>query len=276
MPVAVQAPSRRESRDPLETIMKGLTIASAVYGIKEGTEKAKLLQAQREEAAAQRAEDVAFRNKQFDASQENAARAADLAERKFDAEQRKSAVALRSPENQFKMLPRDKQIDVERTVGKVVDRRQIKHDIDAGLAQLDDPTISDDAKVAIGREMLKTLNSVQGSDAIGHEEAQRLGAKLQFAFGNFTNDNPTQFGRDIPGFTEAVRKNSERLGATLAAGQGDIDTLMGRTKTVSPFRVPDGGGGNVADSALSSVLLPPKANAAKRQVFKTKDIEWAD
>jgi hypothetical protein len=43
MPVAVQMPNQKQKRDPLDTIMAGLNIATTVFGIKEGADKARLL-----------------------------------------------------------------------------------------------------------------------------------------------------------------------------------------------------------------------------------------
>jgi len=51
MAVAVNQPRAKEEKDPLDTILKGLQIASGIYGIKEAGEKAELL---KQEAAAKR------------------------------------------------------------------------------------------------------------------------------------------------------------------------------------------------------------------------------
>lgn len=51
MAVSVNQPQRREEKDPLDTILKGLSIAQGIYGIKEAGDKAALL---KQEAAAKR------------------------------------------------------------------------------------------------------------------------------------------------------------------------------------------------------------------------------
>ncbi len=52
MPVSVNQPQRRqEEKDPLDTILKGLNIATGIFGIKEGREKAEMLKAQQAEQA---------------------------------------------------------------------------------------------------------------------------------------------------------------------------------------------------------------------------------
>ena len=42
MPVAVNQPQRRQEKDPLDTILRGLTIAQGIYGIQADSEKQKL------------------------------------------------------------------------------------------------------------------------------------------------------------------------------------------------------------------------------------------
>lgn len=102
----------------------------------------------------------------------------------------------------------------------------VKSGIDNALAQLDDPNLSDDAKLKVGQETLKLLNSAEGADAVGSEEAARIGSKLEFAMGNFFNGNKTQFGRDLPGFAEQLRNNSLRLGGRVKNNEQAMNQIM--------------------------------------------------
>lgn len=88
----------------------------------------------------------------------------------------------------------------------VVSKVSIAQQIDAAVDKME--SVTDDQKLQIGRELLKVLNSTEGKDAVGAEEVKRLGSKLEFAYGNFTNSNPTQFGRDISGFITDARNKS--------------------------------------------------------------------
>lgn len=72
MAVAVQAPQRREEKDPLDTIMKGLHIASTVYGLKDAGDKSKLLKQQLE----QNKQDLDLKQNQADISSDAQERAA--------------------------------------------------------------------------------------------------------------------------------------------------------------------------------------------------------
>lgn len=101
----------------------------------------------------------------------------------------------------------------------------IKNSIDSVMGGWD--KLSDDQKVAQGRQLLKTLNSTQGADAIGAEEAKRLGSKLEFALGNMFNSNPIQFGRDLPGFKEQALATSKNIGSTIDANQQQMRQIAG-------------------------------------------------
>lgn len=145
-------------------------------------------------------------------------------------------------------LPIDKKKYVETLAVKNANKTAIKNQIDAVMGNWD--KLPDDQKVAAGRQLLKTLNSTEGADAIGTEEAKRLGSKLEYALGNLFNSNPVQFGRDLPGFKDQANALSSSIGGAISANQNQIDTALGR-RTSAPS--PVGG-----------------------QTFKTNEIEWAD
>lgn len=90
----------------------------------------------------------------------------------------------------------------------------ISSQIDSFISNWDQMT--DSQRLAIGGQLIKVLNSSEGPDAVGAEEVKRLGSKLQFAYGNFNNNNPTQFGRDLKGFLQQAKDTS--LGLKTAIG----------------------------------------------------------
>lgn len=55
----------------------------------------------------------------------------------------------------------------------------IRNEIASALDQLNDPSLSRDDKLRVGAGLIKTMNSTQGSDAVGAEEAARLAGELQ-------------------------------------------------------------------------------------------------
>lgn len=123
-------------------------------------------------------------------------------------------------------LPLDQKKIVEGLATKNASKESIKNQIDAVMSGWDN--LSEDQKVAQGRQLLKTLNSTEGADAIGAEEANRLGAKLEFALGNVFNSNPMQFGRDLEGFKEQANLTSKSIGSAIESNKQTIGKAMGR------------------------------------------------
>lgn len=128
----------------------------------------------------------------------------------------------------FQQLPEENQKQIEVLAGKIGTKQSIKNQLDSTLEVLRSPDIPEDQKITSGRTLLKILNSAEGADAVGAEEAKRLGSFLEYKMGNFTQ--PGSFiGRDLDKFIEQVDLNSKALGQALERGKSDIDTLYGRS-----------------------------------------------
>jgi hypothetical protein len=162
----------------------------------------------------------------------------DQEDKDLDREYKRSLIAGNYSESQRKMYEHQDMISgnkFKREVGQGQAKAlndtnakvfAVKSGIDQALAQLDNPNLSDEEKLKVGQETLKLLNSAEGADAVGAEEAQRLGSKLEFAMGNFFNGNPTQFGRDIPGFADQLRNNSQRLAGRIKSNEDAANLAM--------------------------------------------------
>jgi len=125
-------------------------------------------------------------------------------------------------------MPIDAKKEVETLSTKNAGKVSIRNQINAVLSGWD--KMSRDQQIAAGRQLIKTLNSTEGSDAVGVEEANRLGGKLEFAVGNLTNDNPVQFGRDLEGFRTQAENVAAGIGRAVETNQERIDELMGRRR----------------------------------------------
>lgn len=101
----------------------------------------------------------------------------------------------------------------------------VKNAMDRALVQLNDPNKTEEEKIKIGQGLLKLLNSAEGSDAVGAEESKRIGDKLEFALGNFTGVGGMRVGRDLPGFIDQVRNNSELLGERVREGDRGMEAV---------------------------------------------------
>lgn len=102
----------------------------------------------------------------------------------------------------------------------------IANAIDSAIASW--PAMGESEKLQSMKQLIKTLNSDQGKDAVGAEEAKRLASKLQFAYGNFTNDNPTQFGRDLEGFAKDAENTSAVIKSSIAKNEEEIARRKGQ------------------------------------------------
>ena len=130
---------------------------------------------------------------------------------------------------QFKMLPPEDQRTVMALAASRGNIEYVTGGIAANLETWDDPKATDEDRLQQGRQMLKLLNSLEGADAVGAEEAKRLMGKLEVAYGNFTNDNPTQFGRDLTGFRRDVENTLKTVQARQQNINKSIDKYYGRS-----------------------------------------------
>lgn len=159
---------------------------------------------------------------------------------KLNAESRE-AIAKRNPAKEtFDHLPPENQEQIKDLAKKNASKTSIKNQIDSALTILDDPEISETQKVTIGQQLLKTLNSSEGADAVGAEESKRLGSLLENKFFNIRQAG-SMFGRDVGDFVNQVKLTSGSLGQSLQRNNATVDSLYGRTgRAVSPIDVPEG------------------------------------
>lgn len=154
---------------------------------------------------------------------------------KVEKEAKKNAIELEKPSEQFKQLPKDKQETIIELAKANSKKESIANQIDAMLVE-GKKAKTPDAKLAIYRQMGKILNSTEGADAVGSDERKNLLSKLDFAMGNFTNNNSIQFGRDLDGFVEQAAATSSAVRNAKSANQKIIDQAYGRE--AAPFVAP--------------------------------------
>lgn len=140
----------------------------------------------------------------------------------------KKAVALAGIKNSAKPSGTDRvtQKQMEKLGVDNAQLFKVKGAMDEALTILNDPSVSEDQKIKTGQSLFKLLNSAEGSDAVGAEEASRLGSYLEYNLGNFTQ--PGAFvGRDLGGFTDQVANYSKLLGGRIQKGEEGINLLKG-------------------------------------------------
>lgn len=127
----------------------------------------------------------------------------------------------------FAKLSKPQQITVTKLTEDNARLTPIVTQIDNQLANLQKAWQSGDTDMAVqqGNEMLKILNSDIGSDAVGAEEARRLGSFLEYKIANFTG--PGSFvGRDVDKFFEQAAQKNNSLKQRLTQNQQTVEDIL--------------------------------------------------
>jgi hypothetical protein len=262
MPVAVQMPSQRGGGSAIDRLASILGIVQGVRGMQaysakqDEEQKLKDALARRQDAKSQESAQVRSGYSQLGLNVPETMSAADaehtygklaeLNQKKFaeglhrgTLEAKELAEAKRNPaKREFDLRPPEAQEQIKDIAKAMATKADIKNEIDTALELLRSPNVSEDQKVAAGQGLLKTLNSTQGKDAVGAEEAQRLSNFLEFKKFNFTQPG-SMFGRDLNEFTDQVGLVSSRLSQAYDKDSAKIDSLYGRSpKTTAGLQLP--------------------------------------
>jgi len=142
------------------------------------------------------------------------------------AKKRREAGQGPAGEEQFKLLPKDRQVTIEKLSGKKAEQTAIKNQIDELVGQLEDPNIPERQKVDVAREQIKLLNSTLGADAVGAEEVARIASNLDAAphplYGKFS------IGPDLKAYTNQLKNLQKRTAGSLGLLQKQVDEAYGR------------------------------------------------
>ncbi len=69
----------------------------------------------------------------------------------------------------FKHLPPENQEQIKDISKKTAAKKSINNQINAAIESLDNPDLSEEQKLMVGRQLVKVLNSTEGQDAVGSE-----------------------------------------------------------------------------------------------------------
>lgn len=283
-------PQRRVEKDPLDTIIKGLSIAGTVFNIKDGMDKAELLKAQK----AQDAEKFAMEKTKFEDEQAGVLSAKDKIQYgdkytfsdiqtpgAFEGKQRTEnglasifmtpkpkerdplADAYRTAQIDslktknngeaaiFKNLPKDSQELIQELTKKKASQMATGNMVNELYKQLTDPDIPENQKIAMSLEQLKLMNSTLGPDALGAGETERVSKFL-------TNEpSPSvgkwSFGPDIKGFTSQLENARKRNTGSIEQLTKQIDTAYGRVSE-SPVMEKKPVSSNIQEAAKRELL----------------------
>lgn len=171
----------------------------------------------------------------------------ELEKKKLSLMEKKSSEEKPGKDAEFKALPVESQEIVKDLSKKNASKISIANQLKSTLALFNDPNTSDDQKITAGRQAIKTLNSTEGADAVGTEEAKRLAGYLDFKLFNITEPG-SPFGRDLPEFGVQVQNTIKSIEDGVARNKSQIDELYGRSPSFNESRPTNSGPGKTLDS----------------------------
>lgn len=119
---------------------------------------------------------------------------------------------IASPAYQFEQLPKENQDAIKKLTDSNSNKIAIKNQIDSTISILNSEDTPNDQKLSQAKQMIKVLNSTEGKDAVGAEEASRLAERLQrFSLNPFSEGGLRLGSPDLKGFTEQARLTSQGL-----------------------------------------------------------------
>lgn len=125
----------------------------------------------------------------------------------------------------------DADTEVVKTLSvKNANKISIANQLEQGFKTLTDSTVSTAEKVKEGQRLLKVLNSSEGQDAVGSDEAKRLGSLLESGFHPTGIYDPAQpmFGRDISGFANQLNTGVKSIRNSVKGNETVINKIQGK------------------------------------------------
>jgi hypothetical protein len=141
---------------------------------------------------------------------------ADLANKKIEADKEKGGGLGLYEESMVRDLAK-----------KNAQKESVANQIQSALDQIK-ATKNPDDKYFLAQSLLTTLNSLEGPNALSEGERKMLAGQLTFSYGNFTNDNPIQFGRDLKGFENTVQGIINGVRGGISKNKTKADIVAGR------------------------------------------------
>ena len=132
-------------------------------------------------------------------------------------------------------IPIDVKSEVSALSGKTGTKISIANQLQSHLNEFK-KAATDDDKVRIGNEMLKIINSTEGSDAVGTDERKNLGNALDYHIASLPSAvgiTPGKFhGRDLDGFETQAQATVNSINNAVKENRKSVDGIMGRTPVV--------------------------------------------
>lgn len=167
----------------------------------------------------------------------------------------------------FDALPKPAQETVKSLTQVNAQKTSIANQIDAELSSMQKAYQegNEDQAIAKGKNMLKVLNSTEGKDAVGTDEAKRLASFLEYKIGNF-RDPGSFIGRDTEEFFTQAADKSNSIKDAINHNQQIIDSIYKNNGTIpapAPIGNSIGKKGSVKPAAAGTAIAGTGGNASK-------------
>ncbi len=130
----------------------------------------------------------------------------------------------RSDKKKFDLLPEDNKKFIDKLATDNTNKIAIRTQIASTLELLSDPNIPIKDKLTQAKALTKTLNSQNGADAVGVEEANRLTERLNiFSLNPFSEGGVRLGSPDMKGFTQQVSNTLGTLDNSIKTNASLID-----------------------------------------------------
>lgn len=149
----------------------------------------------------------------------------DATKKRIDIAEQKLKISKSKPvsNDELKLLPEDRREYVKTLTRGNAEKVSIFSNIEANLKKLRDPKIDGKVRKQLASQMIKTINSIQGRDAVGSEEAQRIGTFLETHTLDPFSVRGTSIGQDLERFIEQADITGQTIADTVDSNNLLID-----------------------------------------------------
>ena len=114
---------------------------------------------------------------------------------------------------------------VKKSAEDIANKQTISDAIGYEIGILEDPNINEYVRLNSARMIAKVLNSAEGKDAVGTEEAKRILQELELFSGKRALEGGPLFGPDINSFVEKIKLKKSELDVRIKENMGRVNNI---------------------------------------------------
>lgn len=164
-----------------------------------------------------------------------------------------------SAKAEFDQLPVESQAEIKNLAESNAKKTAVRNQLAATLETLRSDKVPYEQKLLAGRNMAKVLNSTEGADAVGNQEADRMLAFLNYLP---TNRPGWDVGPQIDKFADQVDLKVRDIDQAVMSNKGQINKLYGRSGEAVQVNFPEPRGSKKPGQGKSPLI--PEVQAAEK------------